>query len=64
MAETGITFTAQAPNITQNTGSRVRYATGTIQQVLDELAANNVRAGRLVSYTDDGTNATAVYDGA
>jgi len=37
------------------------HLAGTIQEVLDELQNQNVKAGNIVHYSDDGTNAKAVF---
>ena len=37
------------------------HLAGTIQEVLDELQNQNVNAGKLVYYSDDATNAKAVF---
>lgn len=44
----------------QNTNVVVHLA-GTIAEVLQALADANVRASKIVYYTDDGSNAKAVY---
>ena len=37
------------------------YLTGTIQEVIDELQNQNVTAGQIVFYTDDATDAKALF---
>ena len=37
------------------------YLSGTIAEVLQELADKNINAGRVVWYTDDATDARAFY---
>ncbi len=37
------------------------YLTGNIQEVIDELQNQNVSAGQIAWYTDDGTDAKALF---
>ncbi len=41
--------------------TRIARITGTIQEVLNSLASNKITARRLIYWSDDGTDAIALY---
>ncbi len=58
MSVTEVQYGASTTGLTGTVWVRI---SGTIEEVLQDLADKNINAGRVVWYLDGGTNATATY---